>query len=113
MPAQMGPQLLADARRHAAGLCAGVVLAECEFETWFLAAAVSLRGRRGLPADLTPPERLRLRGAKEWLSRKMPQRYSETLDQPAFAASMDLAVARQLCPSFDKLCREIARLAAC
>jgi hypothetical protein len=111
-PRDLARGLLADAVSHAQQLPVGLVLAECEFETWFLAAAVSLRGKRGLPNDLSPPANLRIRGAKEWLSRKMRQRYSETLDQPAFAATMDLRVARARCPSFDKLCRELSRLVA-
>jgi hypothetical protein len=36
--------------------------------------------------------------------------YSETLDQPALAARMDVGLARINSPSFDKLCRTVATL---
>ena len=79
-----------------------VVIAKCEYESWFIAAAPSLAGKRGLPDDLSTPENHQLiRGAKEWLSSKMGQRrsYGETVDQPAFSELMDLDMARAN-PSF-------------
>lgn len=89
-----------------------MVLAKCEFEAWFLAAAESLRGRRGLAHDLqSPVDPEAVQGAKEWLSQRMgsSERYTETLDQPALAAAFDLAMARRA-DSFDKCYREIVRL---
>jgi hypothetical protein len=86
------------------------VLAYREFETWFLAAAQSLRGQRGLPSDLDPPDAPEaIRGAKEWLGKNMPRKYRETLDQPALTNMFDLNTARQV-DSFDKCYREIMRL---
>jgi hypothetical protein len=113
-PAITGPTLLHRARQARPDLPVAVVLAKCEFESWFLAAAESLRGQRGLPADLrAPPDPESVRGAKEWLSRRMPagQSYRETLDQPALAARFNLDAARRA-DSFDKCFREIARLLA-
>lgn len=112
-PAQEGPQLLMRLRAAVPQEygCA-VVLAHQEAEAWFLAAAASLAGERGLPTGLqAPADPEGIRGAKEWLSRHMPpgRRYSETLDQPAFAARMSLVEARTS-DSFDKLWREMARL---
>jgi uncharacterized protein DUF4276 len=111
-PAQEGPQLLQ--RLHTAVPTVGraVVLAHQEAETWFLAAAKSLSGHRGLPQNLEPPpDPAAIRGAKEWLSHQMrgSHPYSETLDQPAFAAIMNLEEARSN-DSFDKLWREVTRL---
>lgn len=84
--------------------------AKQEFENWFLMAARSLRGHRGLPSDLEPPsEPEAVRDAKGWLSQRMPDRYSETLDQPALAAVFDWREAAVL-PSFDKLLRDLVRL---
>lgn len=90
-----------------------VVVAEREFEGWFLAAASSLRGVRGLADDLDPPSSPEaMRNAKRWLSDNMvgSRSYRETVDQPAMAALMDLELARTA-RSFDKLCREVERLA--
>lgn len=89
-----------------------VIIAKREFETWFLTAAQSLGGLRGLCEGLTAPrDPEAIRGAKEWLSRNMVpgKKYSPTVDQTALVAKMDLTVARS-CKSFDRLCREIGRL---
>jgi len=113
-PAKLGPALLARAARSRSDVPVRVVLAHREFEAWFLAGAESLRGRRGLHADLAAPaEPEGVRGAKEWLSAHMPgdQRYVETLDQPALAAVLDLGTARRAA-SFDKLWRDVAGLLA-
>lgn len=110
-PATLGPALLARARRVRSDLPISVVLAKREFEAWFLAAAESLRGRRGLADDLaSPPDPEAIRGAKEWLSGHMAKgrHYVETLDQPALAAYFDLVGARRAA-SFDKFFREVQR----
>lgn len=107
---QLGPALLQRARAVRPDRTIGVVLAVKEYEAWFLAAATSLRGQRGLPAELDPPpEPERIRDAKGWLSARMPITYSPTRDQPAFTATFDLDAARA-CASFDKCCREFAAL---
>ena len=89
-----------------------VVLAKREYETWFLAAAHSIAGRREIDESTTPPaEPESVRGAKEWLSRRMPANcaYSPTRDQPALTAVFDMAAARSA-PSFDKLWRDVTYL---
>jgi hypothetical protein len=113
-PAQLGPTLLRRSIAARSDLPIAVVLPKHEFEAWFLAAATSLAGNRGLPSDLQPPPSPEtVRGAKEWLSRQMPlgRRYVETLDQPALASKFDLELARSA-PSFDKCWREVSRLMA-
>ena len=65
-----------------------------------------------MPIDLTPPaEPEGIRGAKEWLSSRIPGnlKYQETLDQPALTAKFDFAAARRA-DSFDKCYREITAL---
>lgn len=109
-PAQLGPALLQRAMETRPGINIAVVLANREFEAWFLASAVSLRGRRGLPDDLEPPENPEgIRNAKGWLQEKKTDRssYSPTVDQPALVSSMDLGEARQGADSFDKLWRDL------
>jgi hypothetical protein len=89
-----------------------VVLAKREYEAWFLAAAESLRGMRGLSDALEGPlEPEAVRGAKEWLSDRMPDgvKYSATDDQPAFTAVFDMVAARRA-DSFDKCYRDIRRM---
>lgn len=111
-PAEEGPTLLRRATKARADFPVSVVLAKREFEAWFLAAAESLRGRRGLPADLISPENPEdIRGAKEWLTEKMlqGQSYAESSDQPALTAVFDMNAARRA-DSFDKCYREVVRL---
>lgn len=112
-PAAVGPDLLGRARGARGDKLIGVVLAKREFEAWFLAGASSLGGQRGLPADLpAPPDPEAIQGAKEWLRKRMEgsRTYSETVDQPALTAALDLSQARQASASFDKCWREIERL---
>jgi len=56
-PATLAPDLLARMRAKRGDLPSAIVLANKEFESWFLASAQSLRGYRGLPEDLEPPAR--------------------------------------------------------
>lgn len=111
-PATEGPALIQRARNARSDMPISVVLAKKEYEAWFIAAAESLRGKRGLPQDLTSdPLPEDIRGAKEWLSDKMPRglRYSETTDQPALTEVFDMNMAKRA-DSFDKCYREIIRL---
>lgn len=58
-PATLGPSILSRARAIREDVDYLVVLAYREYESWFLAAARSLRGVRGLPEDLEPPDLLK------------------------------------------------------
>jgi hypothetical protein len=111
-PAQLGPRLLARAVRQRSDVRIGVVVAQREFEAWFLAGAHSLRGFRGLAAELVaPPDPESVRDAKGWLSARMAGdlHYVPTVDQKALVARFDLDQARRA-SSFDKCYREITRL---
>ncbi len=114
-PATLGPDLLARAKQARPDVPAGVVLANREYEAWFLAAIESLTGQCGLPNELPPisnPESIR--GAKERLSRLMgkSRSYSETLDQVVLTQQFDMEIARQRSASFDKCWREVCQLLA-
>ena len=111
-PAELGPALLKRASQAHSDLPIAVVLAKHEFEAWFLAAAESIRGRRGLRNDIDSPEEPEaIRDAKGWLSNRMEsgRNYHEKRDQPALADSFDLEQARRA-DSFDKCYRDIVRL---
>jgi hypothetical protein len=90
-----------------------VVIANREYEAWFLAAAESLRGHQGVDLDIVSPANSEgVRDAKGWLEERMPSegRYNPIRHQASFSATMDLALARQRSSSFDKLCRDVRRL---
>ena len=110
-PARLGPELRHRALQTRGDMPIAVVLAKHEFESWFLAAANSLRGQRGLKDNIQPPENPEtVRGAKGWLNRQMTSRsYRETLDQPKLTARFDFDQARRL-DSFDKCYRDIVYL---
>ena len=111
-PAQLGPSLLHRISQIFRNMPIAVVLAKHEFEAWFLAAAASLRGKRGLRSDIDPPnDPEAIRGAKEWLRDRMQsgKTYRSKRDQPALAALFDIEQARQA-DSFDKCYRDIVRL---
>ena len=111
-PAHLGPELRLRALQVRENLPIAVVLAKHEFEAWFLAAAKSLRGQRGLRNNLQAPSNPEeIRGAKEWLSQQVEgdKTYSPRLDQPGLTARFDLEQARRA-DSFDKCYRDIVYL---
>jgi len=106
--------LAEDILRRAAGILPehkiSVVLANREYEAWFLAAGQSLNGVRGLTITELVAEPDTIRGAKEWLKlRHSEKRYGEITDQPALSAAMDLSSAFARSRSFRKLCIEIEK----
>jgi hypothetical protein len=94
-PGTLGPALLKKAQSVRANVETCVVLARREYETWFITAAPSLRGRRGLPQDLdTPPAAERIRDAKGWLGARMNVPYDPVIHQLEFTKEFDLEQAR-------------------
>lgn len=111
--AREGPVLKRRIESVRAGMPVALVLACREYESWFLASASSLAGKRGFPEDLQPPDNPEvIRGCKEWLTHVLPgtRRYRETEDQPALTALFDLELAKARSDSFDKCCRELTSL---
>jgi hypothetical protein len=112
-PATFGPVLLERARVARSDLPVSVVLANREFETWFIAAAESLAGAHGFPDDLTAPaDPEQIRGAKEWLGKRKTdgRPYKPTVYQAPMASAFDVEAARSGSPSFDKFCRDTRAL---
>jgi hypothetical protein len=110
LPCVLGPRLLGWARTQRSNRRISVVVAQSEYEAWFLTAAKSLRGQRGLPTDLEAPSQPEgIRDTKGWLNTRMSQGYSETIDQPALTSVFDLEAARRA-DSFDKLVRDMGAL---
>ena len=110
-PARLGPALLERARAARPDRRIEVVVAKCEYEAWFLASIESVAGSRTLSHDAAaPPAAESVRGAKEWLSRRMQVPYRPVADQPALTARFDMALARRRAPSFDKMWRAVSAL---
>jgi len=107
-PADLGQQIYERAQQHIPHRRLSVVLANREFEAWFIAAARSLQGFRGFSSATNEHMQAEtLRNAKGWIREHMQGgTYSEILDQPAFAARIDLQQAFENSRSFRKLCNE-------
>lgn len=94
-PAKLGPKILKRAATCRSDLTFLVILAHREYETWFLAAAESLRGVGGLAADLNSPANFEsIRNAKGWLSERMSSSY-EPDHQPQMTAIFDFEQAKR------------------
>lgn len=103
------------AQEAANGKPCDVVVAYRECETWFLGALESLCSRYGIAKDaMAPTDRESKRDAKGELERFMPthRACSETGDQPAMSASLDLALAHRRNGSFRKLVKTVGALRA-
>ncbi len=106
-PMKLAMGLKASAAQARSDIDTAVVIANREYEAWFIAAAHSLSllaGGEALPED---PEQIR--GAKAWVGKRRGA-YSPTADQAALSATMSLHEARRA-RSFDKLVRELIALA--
>ncbi len=115
LPCELGPRLFAQAQQVSSDLPCRVVIANREFESWFLGSIESLRGHRGIALDAVALEHPELpRDAKGYLTRMMTggRTYNQSDDLPALTAKFDLLAARNNCPSFDKLVRDIQSLLA-
>lgn len=114
-PVHLVHRLLAPAQEVRKDKSISLVVANREFEAWFLAASASLAGKCGLPADFawpTKPETKRdAKGViSDALKRASGRPYSQSVDQPKLAATFDMGIARENAPSFDKFWREISKL---
>ena len=107
-PKTLGVNIYRRAQQHVPHRKVSVVLANREFEAWFMAAATSLNGVRGF--SVAPQEKIEAetpRNAKGWMREHMQSgNYSEIRDQPAFTAKFDIQQALHNSRSFRKLCKE-------
>ena len=114
-PVDLVSRLLVPARKVRQDKTISLVVANREFEAWFLAGASSLVGKCGLPEDFASPvDPESKRDAKGWISDAMRRAsghpYKEVVDQPKLASVFDMKTARENSPSFNKFWREVAKL---
>ena len=114
-PKDLGPKLLEYARAAHSAIDIACVLANVDYETWFVAAAESLTEYLDLalgPPVSESPEQSRHR--KAWVEQRFRRtkektKYTELKHQPAMTRAMDLTQCRDRSPSFRKLCRELEK----
>ena len=112
-PAELAPKLGEWADDVADGRPCHVVMANREYEAWFLASIESLRGRRGIRENAPPfPEPEAPRDAKGPLKQRMdPGRsYRPSRDQASLTEGLDLASVYRGCRSFRKLVSAVGAL---
>ena len=114
-PKELAPTLEEWAREAAGGKPCAVVMANREYEAWFLASIEALRGKSAILHDATShPDPEGPRDAKGELEQRMRSgaSYSSTVDQAALTAHLDLESAHRRCRSFRKLVSAFGALAA-
>lgn len=114
-PKELAPVLEGWATEVSGGRACAVVMANREYEAWFLASVESLRGKAGIGDTATShPDPEAPRDAKGELQRRMPPTasYSPTVDQAPLTAHLDLASAYRGCRSFRKLVGAFGLLSA-
>lgn len=104
-PKELAPTLEEWAREAGGGKACAVVMANREYESWFLASIETLRGKAAILSDATGhPDPEAPRDAKGELQRRSKSgRYSPTVDQAVLTAHLDLESAYRSCRSFRKL----------
>jgi len=110
-PVELGALLLGRAKAQRSSSPVSVVVANREYEAWFIAAAHSLRGKQGLRDDLEVPANPEsIRGAKAWLEKNMGGKvYTETTDQILLTKDFDLHAALST-RSFQKCYSDLERM---
>jgi|SRR5438093_4497388 len=112
-PKDEAPKLVQWATNAAAPLPCALVLANREYEAWFLGCVEVLLKARGvnpaLPYNKDPENK---RDARGELERRFGKdfHYVEREDQPAFTALADWKLVHQRCRSFRKMAKEARRL---
>lgn len=112
-PAELGPAIREWALAASGKIPCEVVIAQREYEAWFLAAIESLRGHHRIRSDaLSHPNPEQPRGAKRQLETRMEPgtTYLETTDQPSLSANFSLTDAYRRSRSFRKLTVAFSRL---
>jgi hypothetical protein len=113
-PKELVTDIEAWARDAAGGKPCAVVMANREYEAWFLASIETLRGTAGiLPEATSHPDPEAPRDAKGELELRMRHgaSYSATVDQAKLTAHLDLRSAYRRCRSFRKLVSAFGTLA--
>ena len=109
-PRMLGPKLLEIAKGVDPRADVSCVLAHVMYETWFVAAAMSLDKYFTVKPEECPQDPEGSECGKSWIEKHVKEpKYRETIHQAKMTGSMDLVRCRGASPSFDKLCRELEK----
>jgi len=112
-PKELAPALLQAARQAQGNADIACVLAKHMLENWIVGGASTLAGVNGLPDPLPERSQFEECSGAAWLEAQLrkknkARKYKKTADAEIFVRFMNVAECRANCPSFDKLCRELA-----
>jgi uncharacterized protein DUF4276 len=113
-PKHLGPTVQGWAQAEAGAIPCEVVVANREYEAWFISAIESLRGVRGVRQDATShPAPETIRDCKGALEDRMDadMSYSPRVDQAALTAQLDFRQAHVACRSFRRMTKAFGNLA--
>ena len=113
-PATLGPAIQSWAQLEAGEILCQVVLAQREYEAWFIATVESLRNLRGIRVDATSPSSPEsIRDCKKAFEERMiaHSSYSPAVNQEYFTACMNLEAAYRACRSFRRAAAAFGKLA--
>ena len=113
-PKDLAPRIELLAKDAAGPVPCAVVIANREYESWFLASLESLQGKRGIRRNATShPDPETPRGAKETLESYMEEgtSYSASTDQAALTSLFDMPNAYRRCRSFRRMVKVFGDLA--
>jgi hypothetical protein len=107
----LGPRLVQRIQTLQSNVDTICVIADYEYESWFVAGASSLMELLNAPdANLGQIEANSKHHGKKWVQDRIRRgSYRETVDQVKLTNKLDLALCRRNSPSFDKLCRELEK----
>ena len=116
-PMELAIQLTGEATRRNLTVPVAIVCPNSEYETWFIASlsedsGYEIRRRLGIDDSVTSPTNVEsVRGAKEWLSNRMPDDgYSPAQHQADLTPHIDLDLVRSRSRSFRRLCHAVEEL---
>jgi hypothetical protein len=116
LPCVLGPRIYEAAQAIRCDLNVSSIVANKEYETWFVAAAASLTEFLDLTSSI-PSDPEAERCGKAWIEKDFKdscvgRRYAPPTDQARMTGRMDLKHCRTRSHSFDKLCRDLEKAAA-
>jgi hypothetical protein len=109
-----GPELLERARKHVGerAVSVAVVVADREYEAWFLSMREILRAAGAVAREWTPLRQVEdIRNCKREMNRLLGRAYEPSVDQAPLTWALPLDPAEPALPrSYRKLLKELARL---
>jgi len=110
LPCVLAKKITESIQDHHDEILLSCVIANKEFETWFVASSDQMPEEFSTADTQTAASAEPENRGKAWVEQNALRSYSETADMPRLSKKINLSLVRDRCPSFDKLCREMEKL---